>query len=242
MNIDGLYINYIDYGNNKGSILVFLHGWGQNIEMMKILGDYFSKENRIVILDLPGFGKSNEPTSPWYLTDYIDLLRKFFKELNIVNPILIGHSFGGKLSLLYASEYEVKKLIVMGSPFKKEIKTESLKLKTLKFLKRVPLVNKLEGFAKKHIGSRDYKASSNIMRQILVNHVNEDITEHVKKINAPTIIIWGEFDKEVPLSDAYILESLISGSAVIVYPKGTHYAYLENLNQTVNIINSFINS
>lgn len=237
--INNLNINYIDYGEGENT-LVFLHGWGQNIEMMKMLGDRFQKYNRIVILDLPGFGLSEEPKTVYTLYDYVDVLNKLLNELSIDNPILIGHSFGGKISLLYASMYKVDKLILFGSPFKKEIKNLSLKTKVLKKLKNVPGINKLEGFAKRHIGSTDYKAASDTMRKIMVEHVNLDITDEVKKIKCPTIIIWGTMDEAVPLSHAYELSDLISDSAVIEYPNCTHYAYLENLNQTVNIIKNFI--
>ena len=78
------------------------------------------------------------------------------------------------------------------------------------------------------------------MREILVKHVNEDITDLVKKIKCPTIIIWGDRDEAVPISDAYELSSYIKDSAVIVYEGCTHYAYLERLGQTVNIISNFI--
>ena len=162
------------------------------------------------------------------------------ENLKIKNPTLIGHSFGGKISLLYASMYEVKKLVLFGSPFKKEIKKESLKLKVLKTLKKVPVINKLEGFAKKHIGSEDYKNASPIMREILVGTVNLDIENEVSKIKAPTLIIWGDLDEAVPLERAYELEKLISDSAVIVYEGCTHYAYLERLGQTINILKSFL--
>lgn len=240
MQINNVNLNYIDYGKKNGKPLVFLHGWGQNIKMMKSLGDNFAKENRIIILDLPGHGESDEPKYPWQLTDFIDMLKHFFDNLNIKKPTLIGHSFGGKISLLYASKYEVQSLILFGSPFRKEIKKLSLKTKILKSLKKVPILNNLEEFAKKHIGSTDYKNATPIMREILVNHVNTDITEDVKKINASTLIIWGAKDYTVSLNEAYELEKLIQDSAVIVYENCTHYAYLENLGQTVNIINSFI--
>ena len=115
-----------------------------------------------------------------------------------------------------------------------------MKTRILKKLKTVPIINNLEGFAKKHIGSRDYKNASEFMRKILVEHVNLDITEDVKKIKCPTLIIWGTNDDEVPIEDAYELETLISDSAVIPYEGCTHYAYLENLGQTVNIIKNFI--
>lgn len=236
--IKNVDINYIDYGEGKNTI-VLLHGWGQNIEMMKPVGDGL-KNNRIVIIDLPGFGNSPEPDSIWSMYDYADAVKELLDKLKIDNPILIGHSFGGKISLIYASKYKTNKLVLFGSPYKKEIQKVSTKTKILKSLKKVPVLNKLEGFAKKHIGSRDYKNASELMRNIMVEHVNLDITEELKNIKCPTLIVWGTMDAEVPIEQAYELEKLISDSAVIPYEGCTHYAYLERLGQTINILKSFI--
>jgi len=232
-------INYIEYGSGKDT-LVFLHGWGQNIEMMEPIATKFKKTNRVIIIDLPGFGESSEPNKIWTMYDYADTIYELLTKLKVTNPILVGHSFGGKISLIYASKYKVNKLILFGSPFKKEIKKLSMKTKILKFLKTVPVINKLEGFAKKHIGSRDYKAASDFMRKILVEHVNLDITEEVKNIKCPTILVWGTMDQEVPIERAYELEELISDAAVIPYEGCSHYAYLERKAQTINIIKNFI--
>mgnify|MGYP004672486305 CR=1 FL=1 len=57
-----------------------------------------------------------------------------------------------------------------------------------------------------------------------------------------TLIVWGDLDAAVPLEDAYTLEGLIKDAAVIVYEGCTHYAYLENLGQTISIIGSFVRS
>ncbi len=240
-NINQVDINYVDYGEGK-NIIVFLHGWGQNIEMMQPLGDKLKKHNRIIIVDLPGFGKSSEPSNIWTMYDYTECIHELLESLDVKNPILVGHSFGGKISLIYASKYQVQRLILFGSPFKKEVKKLSLKTRVLKRLKKVPGLNKLEGFAKKHIGSRDYREASEFMRKIMVEHVNLDITEDVKKIKCPTIIVWGTLDLEVPIERAYELEKLIPDSAVIPYEGCSHYAYLERLGQTVNIIKNFIGS
>lgn len=240
LHVNDVDINYIRYGNIKKDTIVLLHGWGQNIQMMKPIGDAFQNNFDIVIFDLPGYGESEEPTYPWTVKDYVECIKKCLDELKVKNPILIGHSFGGKISLLYSSMYSVKKLILFGSPFKKEITKESLKLKTLRQLKKVPGLNKLENFAKKHIGSSDYRNASVTMRKILVETVNLDITEDVKKIKCPTLIIWGDLDDQVPLERAYELENLIEDAGVVVYEGCTHYAYLERLNQTLNVINSFI--
>ncbi len=235
-------INYINYGESKKDTVVLLHGWGQNIEMMKPIGNPLSKSFNVIIVDLPGYGESTEPTYPWMLDDYMEAIKSLLDRLKIENPILIGHSFGGKISLLYASKYKVKKLILFGSPFRKGIQKMSLKTKILKTAKKVPVLNKLEGFAKKHIGSTDYRNASEMMRKILVNTVNLDITEEVKKIKCPTLIVWGTYDEAVPLEDAYELEKLIKGSGLVVYEGCSHYAYLERLGQTINVLNSFLES
>ena len=238
--IHNLDINYEQYGNKKGKNIVLLHGWGQNIEMMKPLGNPLSKDCYITIIDLPGHGLSQMPSKVLTLYDYVSIVKELLNDLKIVKPILVGHSFGGKISLIYASKYEVEKLILFGSPYKKEIKKLSLKVKILKQLKKVPVLNKLENFAKKHIGSTDYRNANPIMRKILVGHVNLDITNEVQKITAPTLLIWGTEDLEVPLEQAYELEKLIDNSGVVEYEGCTHYAYLENLQQTVRVLRNFI--
>lgn len=237
--IKNVKINYKLYGNGEDTI-VLLHGWGQNIQMMEPIGNNFIKEYQVLIIDLPGFGSSDEPDDIWSMYDYVECIHELIEKLKIKNPILMGHSFGGKISLIYASKYEVKKLVLFASPFKKEIKKLSLKTKILKTAKKVPGLNKLEGFAKKHIGSRDYREASDFMRKILVEHVNLDITEDVKKITCPTLIIWGTEDMEVPVERAYELESLIKDSGVVVYEGCTHYAYIERLGQTINVLRSFL--
>lgn len=235
--IKNVDINYIEYG--KGKDVVLLHGWGQNIEMMKPIGDKL-KNYHIVIIDLPGYGESSEPDSVWTIYDYVDCIHQLLKELKIKKPILMGHSFGGKISLEYASQYDVEKLVLFGSPYRPAIKKMPLKTKILKAAKKVPGLNKLEGFAKKHIGSTDYKSASEMMRKILVETVNLDITEDVKKIKASTLIIWGTLDDAVPIEDAYDLEKLIPDAGLVVYEGCTHYAYLERLNQVSKVIKVFL--
>jgi len=237
--IRGVNVNYINYGTGKDTI-VLLHGWGQNIEMMQPIGNGLSKNYSIVIIDLPGFGLSEEPKGIWTLYDYVECVHELLEGLKVSNPILMGHSFGGKISLLYASKYGVKKLVVFGSPFKREITKLSLKTKILKELKKIPGINKLELFAKKHMGSTDYRNASEVMRKILVEHVNLDITEEVKKIKCSTLIIWGTNDEAVSINDAYELEKLIKDAGVVSYEGCTHYAYLERLGQTINVLNSFL--
>ena len=237
INIKNININYIQYGS--GSDIVLLHGWGQNIEMMKPLGDNFQKKYRITILDFPGFGESNEPREALTIDGYCNILIEFLNELKIKKPIIIGHSFGGRVAIKYASSNPIEKLVLFGSPCIRHEERLSMKTKVLKSLKKVPGLNKLEGFAKKHIGSRDYRTASEVMRKTLVNVVNEDLSSSAKRITCPTLLIWGDNDTEAPLSDAKELELIIKDAALIVLPNSSHYAYLENLGYVTKILKNF---
>ena len=237
---NGIKINYKDFGNKEGDAIVYLHGWGQNIQMMEPIAKPLEKTHRLIILDLPGFGSSDEPETPWSLEEFVEMLKALLDKLKIDKPNLIGHSFGGKISLLYASKYKVNKLMLLASPFKVKIKKQSLKVKILKKAASIPGLGNLAEKMKKHLGSTDYKNASPLMREILVKHVNTDLTEDAKKIECPTFIIWGTNDEAVPVTDAYELESLIKDSGLSIYEGCTHYAYLERLGQTKAIIASFM--
>lgn len=234
--IRNVKINYKQYG--KGEEVVLLHGWGQNIEMMKPLGDHLADHYHVTIIDLPGFGLSKEPVYAYTIFDYTETVHELLQELKIDNPIMMGHSFGGRIAIVYASKYKVNKLVLFGSPCVRH-EYKSFKQSVYKTLKKVKIFNPLVNIMKKHVGSIDYRNASPLMREVLVKTVNQDLSDYAKKIKCSTLLIWGENDAAVPVSEAKELDNLLLDSALIVLP-GTHYCYLENLNQVVNILYNFI--
>ena len=220
INVKDLEINYVQYG--KGKDIVLLHGWGQNIEMMRPIGDNFSDRFRITILDLPGFGESEEPKEKWNIQKYSEMLEEFIEKLEIKKPIMIGHSFGGRLAIRYSADHPITKLVLFGSPCIRIQEELPITVKILKSLKQIPGLNNIGEYMKKYIGSRDYKAASPIMRQTLVEVVNDDLSKYARE----------------PLSDAKELEKIMIDAALIELP-GSHYAYLENLQRVVSILNNF---
>ncbi len=230
-------IHYVQYG--KGKDVVLLHGWGQNIEMMQPIGDILSSNYRITILDFPGFGKSKEPDGAWSISDYAAVVEQLIQTLKIEKPIIMGHSFGGRVAICYSAFHPIEKLVLFASPCFKVYNSDNLKVRTLKALKRLPGMNRLGEYMKNYIGSRDYKAASPNMRQTFVNVVNEDLGNYARDIEEPTLIIWGEEDMEVTYEEEKMLEDALVDGALIVLP-GTHYAYLENLPRVASILESFL--
>lgn len=231
--------NFSDIGSD--TTIVLLHGWGQNIQMMEPIGNKYLDKFNILIVDLPGFGQSEEPPYPWTVYDYSNCIYELVTSLKLSKIILIGHSFGGKVSLVYSSKYKVEKLVCLASPYCKEITKLPLKTKIYKLIKKIPGLKWLANIMKNLIGSTDYKNSSDIMRGVLVQTVNLNLTEEVKKIKCPTLLVWGTLDTAVPINRAYELEKMIKDSAVISYEGATHYAYLERLNHLITVLDSFFN-
>ena len=77
------------------------------------------------------------------------------------------------------------------------------------------------------------------MKNFFVNVVNEHFNNEVKSIKIPTLLIWGEKDKKVPLVKAKKLNKLIKESELVI-ENGSHFAYLENIEFTRLIIQKFL--
>ena len=242
--VNNKHIFYDQIGNGSLDI-VMLHGWGQNMEMMrplalKMINDKNNKNlYRITIIDLPGFGASSEPDMNTDIFGYTKLLEDFLASLSIKNPVIIGHSFGGRISIVYASRNETRKVILFGAPCIREYKP-NFKEKVLKTLKKIPFTKDLVELAKQYIGSTDYKNATPVMRTVLVNTINQDLSECAKKITAPTLLIWGTLDTAAPLELAKKLESILKDGALIELPGATHYAYLERIDYVTNVLINFI--
>lgn len=238
--INNININYELSSNKKDVTICLLHGWGQNIEMMSPIGKNYEKYFNILMIDLPGFGKSDDPKTPWDTLEYVEFLHNLLDELKLNKIILIGHSFGGRIALLYASIYKVEKLICLASPYCPEVSKITFKTKIYKKAKKIKCLKFLSDYLRRKNGSADYNNASEVMKGVLVKAVNTNLENDVKNIKCPTLLVWGDLDTAVPIKRAYELKNLIKDSGVVVYNGATHYAYLERLNELVIVLDNFL--
>ena len=80
------------------------------------------------------------------------------------------------------------------------------------------------------------------MRQTLVNIVNQDLLSYAKRVSLPTILIWGDLDREAPLWMGKKLEKVIPDAALIVHAGAGHYAYLDFPDKTASIVDALFRS
>ena len=78
------------------------------------------------------------------------------------------------------------------------------------------------------------------MRKTFQNIIGEDLKYYLKEINTETLLIWGKLDESTPLKDGKIMNKLIKDSALIIFPKGNHFTYLQYPILITNIIKEFI--
>ena len=217
----------------EGPVILFLHGWGQNKEMMLSLANKLKKNYKCIIIDMPGFGNSeynNEKTMDEYCKTIHDFL--LFK-LHVQPACIIGHSFGGKVGIHYYLRYKyVKGLVFIASPIlkpKRSIKFY-LKLWAYKLMKLFKVKN--------NMGSVDYKSSGKL-KEFFVHVVNTHYDKKIKKIHIPVLLIYSKEDEKVDYAKGRKLYRKLRTSFFKVI-KGDHFAYLNNENIVSMEINNFI--
>ena len=222
--------------------LLILYGWGSSAENWAHVKELLEKKGYKVFLpDLPGFGKSSLPASPWSLDDYVDWLNNFCEKNNLSQVFLLGHSFGGAVAAKFSLKYpeKIKKLFLIANSGirKKTLKKQFLK-KFSPIFKRFLLIKKV--FYKFFIKS-DYLRTSGIMRETYLKVINEDLSEIFSEINVPTVIIWGNKDKITPITDAYFINKNIKNSKLEILPDVSHHIRKEAPQLLVSKIISYLN-
>lgn len=250
--VAGLQLHYATAGH--GQPIVFLHGWGGEIASFGPIPAVLADRFRTAAVDLPGFGASPLPPVPWGTFEYAECLASFLRQSDLAPCILVGHSFGGRVSLALAARHPdlVKKLILVDSAGLVPRRTPSyyarvylvksarkiLSLPGLRSLKE-PSLRRLY----RALGSSDYNSAVDpVLRAILVKVVNEDLRPILPRIAAPTLLIWGDRDEDTPLADGQVMEKLIPDAGLVVFEGAGHFAYLDRLDQFCRVVAHFAGS
>ncbi len=249
--IDGYNINYKISGEGKDTAVI-LQGWGTTMELYDSVVSCISDKLRVVQLDLPGFGKSDEPREPWGVSDFSDFFCRFMEGLGIQRATLIGHSYGGRMIIDLATRdhisFAIDRIVLIDSAgiMPERSLAQKSRIRVYKILKKIAdikliyrLFPELIDEWRSRQGSADYRAASPMMRQCLVKAVNEDMTDRLSGIKADTLLIWGENDTATPISDAKKMDELIPNSGLCILEGCGHYSFLEKPGQFSGIMRAY---
>jgi pimeloyl-ACP methyl ester carboxylesterase len=234
--IDNLDIKYYQSDVfDKNNVLVYLHGWGSEAGHFKKV---LEKIDNYIAIDLPGFGKSGAPGDVWTVKKYSLFLKEFLKKLEIKNPILAGHSFGGSVIIKYSAEGgSAKKIILIDSS---GIRQKSLRIYLYIFIAKLgkmffslPGLNLIQSKIRKKfhkvIDAEDFSnLTAGAMKETFKKVIEEDLQEDLKKININTAIIWGEKDITTPIKEGELMRKLVKNSKLFIIKNAGHYPFIDN--------------
>ena len=239
------------------STLVVLHGWGSRLEDMETLAGPLAESYRVLNVDLPGHGESPPPDTPWGVPEYADLIARILADRGLSSASLLGHSNGGRIGLYMASEPKYAPLIdrlvliapsgvtperglgyylrswaarIAKAPFRPL--PEPYRSRALDWLRSTRLWSAL--------GSSDYQAAEGVMRETFVRTVTHHLDENVARIEAPTLIFWGENDPAVSRRQVEFLESHIPDAGLVVLENAGHFAHIDDPATCLSAIRYFL--
>jgi len=241
----------------EGKALVILHGWGSNRRVMMPIAKQLSHLRSCYVLDLPGFGDSNEPAQAWSIDDYADAVEAFISMLPDDHVDMLVHSFGGRIILKLLTRKNgkqiIQKVLITGGAGMKPKRSWKYYVKkyTAKTLKAPfvilpqPLNDKALNWLRttalwKSLGSSDYSQLSGVMRGTFVKSVNEYLEECLPEITHEILLLWGRNDDATQIYQAERIEQGIKHAALVVIEDAGHYAFLDKPKQFATIAEAFL--
>lgn len=241
--IDGHLINYEVLGEKNKDVFLILHGWKRNLNDWNDIAQKLSLKYKVVLVDFPGMGNSSLPNTAFDTYDYAQIINQFIKKIGIKNITLMGHSFGGKVSTILAANNDaIKKLILVDASGIDE-KSFMIKIKKTitKIIKPVTVLGPefLRHFIFSKLASDDYKNAGGL-KESFKKIVAQNMETEAKIINIPTLIIWGDKDKEVTIYAAKRFRSLIKNSTLRIVWNTGHNPFKEKPNKFMEILEEFV--
>ncbi len=247
---NGVKLYYEKFENKNKPTMLILPGWGNTRKSFYNLINVFKNYYEIYIIDYPGFGNTKFPNKNLTIYDYAEMIIDMMKDLKINNPLIIAHSFGGRIAILLTGYYKVKieKMIFLDTAgikprksFKQIFRTYLYKaLKKIKFLLPKRYRNLYLKKLMLKFGSKDYNNLPNSMKTTFRNIVNEDLKMYLPAISSEVLIIFGKNDLDTPVSDGKIMNNKIKNSALITIPNCGHFCYIDQFYLICDIIYEYL--
>lgn len=233
-------VAYADLGSGENTIIL-IHGLASNAGFWRYNTSELAKNNRVIVIDLPGYGKSQKGDYPYTLSFYAETVKNLITALKLKNVTLVGHSMGGQISIIFALKYpELIKKLVLAAPagFEKFQYGEGEWLRNAIDAKGVRL-NPEDGVRKNlamnfynwdekwewMVEERVRMAKGAEMREFsyaVVKCVSAMLDEptynSIAGIQVPTLIVYGKYDGLIPnmyLNPGFPSDVFVQGAAKI---------------------------
>ena len=229
-----------------------------------------SAHGRVIAMDLPGFGYSDPPPNGDYtISNYARLLESFLEALSIERSTLVCHDFGGPIVLTYALQHPEKyeRLIILDTFLHTDLPPWPLSMKIAKIRpigeifmwlggKSIARAGLEDGVMDKSLISDEIvqryympdgnpdKLNTTMLGTLRIDYMEdlEFIEKNLGTIDKPTLILWGENDKYLPLSLGERIHKDIVGSKMEIMPDCGHFVQEDQPEKATKIIAEFLSS
>jgi abhydrolase domain-containing protein 6 len=243
-----------------GDPIVMLHGFGGSKNDWAQFAKYFTSDYRVILPDLPGFGDSTKlEKGELGIMFQVEKVHEFARALQLEKIHLVGHSMGGNIAGNFAGTYPkmVKSLALIDAarvitPEKSEFDLLMEKGVNPYMIKNVKDFDTFMEFLCYKPPQIPSLMKRYIAKQIMATYklyeksFNEEWEKSIfpeskiEKIAAPTLIIWGESDKNLHVSSAYIFQKNIEGSNVVIIDECGHIPIMEKPEETASAYSEFL--
>jgi pimeloyl-ACP methyl ester carboxylesterase len=233
LTVDG--VKTVVYSAGKGEPVVFFHGAG-TVDGFDF-AEPLTEKLRVIAPYHPGFGESDDDPSFTTLHDYVMHYLELFDALKLDTFNLVGLSLGGYLAATFASEHghRVKKLALI-APYGIDDRKHPASDLMIVPGEQVPglLVSNFDVLKKRlpakpdldFIGDR-YRESGTFARLVWERPIDPKFTRYLHRIKAPTLIVWGDEDRVIPVQQTEVWRKAIPQAKIKIYKKAGHLVHLE---------------
>lgn len=224
--------------SGKGPNLVLLHGWKHDRHTWDSILPFLEANYTCWVIDLPGFGTNPRPKGTWSIPEYANWVKKTLIENNIKNPVLVGHSFGGRIVIeLNKIVPDIRQNILYATPglrqpipvFKSFAYSFYQGLKKTNIIEHAKVIDKVSFMHKLRdkMRSSDYKEAGEL-KDIFLATIHYNLIPGMEGISKPTTLVWGTEDNIVPIKIGKEMLKIIPNSNMVPLEGLSHLAHLEN--------------
>ncbi|MBC7827365.1 MAG: alpha/beta hydrolase [Chitinophagaceae bacterium] len=242
-----------------GKPVVFIHGFGEYGSIWDLLTDDLKDQFQCIVPDLPGSGKSLMKKGDWTMEDLAEAIKSVLDHEKIENPVLIGHSMGGYISLAFAEKYGENMAglcLFHSSAFADSEEKKATRERGIQFIEEHGPAKFLEQ-STPNLFSNEFKSlHPDIVKDLIDRYTNfqdaalvhyyqammqrPDRTHILKNYPGPVLFILGEHDTAIPLADGLKQCHLPRLSYIHILKKSGHMGMIEETDKCREILQNFL--
>ncbi len=244
--VNGLLTNYQRLG--QGKQIIILPGWADTTASWHNFALQLAEFYDVIVLDLPGFGKTEPPKEAWDLDDYARFVQAFIYKAGLSPYGLVGHSNGGAIAIRGLAEgliHPEKLLLLASAGIRGEAKTRqgalTLITKTGKLLAK-PLPRSVQARLRKKLyqGVGSDMLVSEQMQVTFKKIVADDVRQSAAKVAVPTLLLYGDRDNQTPVHYGEMLCRLIPRARLQTIAGAGHFLQLDQPQPVLQAVREFL--